>query len=100
VPGDQATNSGNSISVKQIDPQLSVAWKNDLFLFENEKLETIMRQIERWYDVEVEYRDPVSGERFGGGVSRFNSVSKLLKSLEATGKVHFEIEGRKIYVSK
>lgn len=99
-PGTEASNDGKDIVVRQVDTELAVAWKNNLFLFENEELGSIMRQVERWYNVEVIYSDNIAHERFGGGVSRFDSVAKLLKSLEATGKVHFKIEGRKIYVSK
>jgi len=100
TPGTEASNDGKDIVVRQVDTELAVAWKNNLFLFENEELGSIMRQVERWYNVEVIYSDSIAHERFGGGVSRFDSVAKLLKSLEATGKVHFKIEGRKIYVSK
>ena len=100
TPGTELTNNGNSMAVQQIDTELAIAWKNNLFLFENEEIGTIMRQVERWYDVEVTFVDNISQERFGGGVSRFSNVSKLLRSLEATGKVHFRIDGRKIYVTK
>lgn len=100
IPGSEATNDGKNINVQLVDTELAVAWKNNLFLFENEELGSIMRQVERWYNVEVIYSDNIAHERFGGGVSRFNSVAKLLKSLEATGKVHFRIEDRKIYVFK
>ncbi|MET1056928.1 MAG: FecR domain-containing protein [Pedobacter sp.] len=100
TPGTELINNGSSLQVKQVDTELAIAWKNNLFLFDNEELGTIMRQVERWYDVEVIFVDGISKERFGGGVSRFDSVSKLLKSLQATGKVQFQIKGRKIYVTK
>jgi transmembrane sensor len=100
TPGTELINNGRSLEVKQVDTDLAIAWKNNLFLFDNEELGTIMRQVERWYDVEVIFVDHISHERFGGGVSRFDSVSKLLKSLQATGKVQFQIRGRKIYVTK
>jgi len=100
TPGSQLTNDGRKIDIRQVDTEISVAWKNNLFLFEDEELGQIMGQVERWYDVEVTFSDNIAHERFGGGVSRFSNVSKLLKSLEATGKVHFRIAGRKIYVSK
>ncbi|WP_316817598.1 FecR family protein [Pedobacter nyackensis] len=100
-PGQQAdlTNSG-ALNVFNVDTELSVAWKNKQFMFESEKIETVMRMIERWYDVDVEYTGEKTEERFGGAVSRFDHVSKVLKSLESTGKVHFRVQGRKIYVSK
>lgn len=99
-PGFEAIKNGTDLHIQPADTDLAVGWKNNLFLFEDEELQSIMRQVERWYDVEVIYKDNISHERFGGGVSKFNTVSKLLKSLEETGNVQFKIEGRKIYVSK
>jgi transmembrane sensor len=58
-----------------------------------------MRMIERWYDVEVIYQGGTIKGTFSGGVSRFDNLSEVLKSLESTGKLHFKIEGRKLYVS-
>jgi len=100
-PGQQATLSNQGqLDVLDVDTEIAVAWKNKQFMFESERIETIMRMIERWYDVEVIYKGEKTDERFGGGVSRFDKVSKVLKSLESTGNVHFKIQGRKIYVSK
>jgi transmembrane sensor len=100
-PGQQAKlkDKGN-FAVTQVDTDPYVAWKNNQFSFENEDIQTIMRMVERWYDVNVEYRGSLSGEKFWGGVSRFDNVSKVLKALESTGKVHFEVKGKTIYVYK
>jgi transmembrane sensor len=92
--------SADQIKVVNVDTELAVAWKNNQFLFEDEELGTIMRMIGRWYNVEVEFTDDIGKEKFGGGVSRFDKVSKVLKSLEETGKAHFKIQGRKIYVGR
>ena len=99
-PGQQAKLSGVSIRVEEVDTELAVAWKDNQFLFENQDLASIMRMISRWYNVDVNYTDDVMNEKFGGGLSRFDHVSKVLKSLEGTGSVHFKLQGRTIYVSK
>ncbi|MDR6784856.1 transmembrane sensor [Pedobacter africanus] len=99
-PGHQSKLNENTISLTQVDTELATAWKNNKFLFENDDIRYIMRMIERWYDVEVIYTGEIPTERFGGGVSRFNNVSQVLKILESTGGAHFKIEGRKILVSK
>ncbi len=88
------------IDVSQADVDVAVAWKNDQFMFDSENIQAVMRMVERWYNVEVVYVGEITDEKFWGGVSRFDNVSKVLKSLESTGKVHFKIQGRKIYVSK
>lgn len=100
VPGMEAINNGGNIQVIPADTQLAVAWKNDKFVFENESIESIMRKVSRWYNVSVHYRGTIPPDAFEGSVSRFDSVSKVLGILESTGRVHFEIQGRDIYVSK
>jgi len=69
-------------------------------MFENEDIQSIMRMIGRWYDVDIIYSGNLSGEKFGGSVSRFTDVSKVLNILQLTGNVHFKIEERRIVVSK
>ena len=100
-PGQQARlDSKGAFIVDHVEADTYVAWKNKQFSFENEDIQTIMRMVERWYDVKIEYSGQVSEEKFWGGVSRSDSVSKVLSALESTGKVHFEIKGNTIYVSK
>ncbi|MCX2449945.1 DUF4974 domain-containing protein [Pedobacter sp. PLR] len=99
-PGMLALNSGNAIEVKQVDPGLAIAWKNGEFAFKNESLENIMKNVSRWYDVEVVYEDPqAKAKLFGGSISRFEKVSKVLCMLELTGDVKFKIAGKKIIVT-
>lgn len=99
-PGDQSSVRENSISIAEVDTERAVAWKNNKFLFENDDIRYIMRMIERWYNVDVVYTGEMPTEKFGGGVSRFDNVSQVLKILESTGGVHFKMEGRRIFVSK
>lgn len=99
-PGFEAVNKGGNIELNKVDVATAVAWKNKQFLFESENIQTIMRMIERWYDVEIIYEGPVTKDNFSGGVSRFDQLSKVLQSLESAGAVHFKIQGRKIYVSQ
>lgn len=100
-PNQQAILSADgNIGVGEADATVAIAWKNNQFMFESENIQTVMRMVERWYNVEVFYEGEISEEKFWGGVSRFDKVSKVLKSLEETGKVRFRLEGRKIYVSK
>jgi ferric-dicitrate binding protein FerR (iron transport regulator) len=74
-----------------------VGWKNDLFVFKSLDIQSIMRQISRWYDVEVVYAGELSKETFSGVVSAKSNLSQVLKILEEGG-VAFKIEGRKIIV--
>lgn len=99
-PGQQAAFGSHAIQVAAIDPELAVAWKNNQFIFESDDIRYIMRMISRWYNLEVEYVGPVPEDKFGGAISRFENVSKVLIPLEATGNVKFKLSGRRIMVSK
>ena len=99
-PGEQAVLSRtNSQLTIHHSPDLDqvMSWKNGQFYFSNSDIETIMRQMARWYDVEVEYKvHPTDGYTIS--LSRNVPVSKLLKYLELSGGVKFKIEGKKIVV--
>ena len=98
-PGEQAMLQLGAISVNTVDADLSIDWKNGEFSFKNEDLQSIMRKISRWYNVEIAYHDDkITRRKFSGTVSKFENVSKVLKILDLTGDVHFKIEGRKIIV--
>ncbi|MNL36570.1 fec operon regulator FecR [compost metagenome] len=101
-PGQQARINGAStaINVATVDPSVEIAWKNGQFFFENEPIENIMKQIARWYDIEVIYKDEFAGKTVWGSVTRYGNVSKVLSILELTGGIHFKIEGRRIVVHK
>lgn len=99
-PGQQAILTASQIKVNKIDPELAVAWKNNLFIFESDDIRYIMRMISRWYNVKIEYEGAIPDDKFGGAVSRFENVSEVLKPLEATGKVKFKIEGDRIIVKR
>ena len=74
-----------------------MAWKNDMFDFNSADIKTIMRQIGRWYDLEIIYQDNISKETFSGMVGRSNKVSKVLMILEKAG-IKFRIEGKKLII--
>lgn len=99
-PGQEAVlnkGSGN-IKVSIADLEQAIAWKNGYFIFSNENIESIMRKVSRWYNVDVIYQGNLSNKDFVGTISRNKNVSELLKMLELTGAVHFSIDGRRITV--
>ncbi len=98
LPGQQARITGNnSIMISGADVQEAVAWKNGYFIFDRADITTVMRQLERWYDIEVVYEGAPPEMRFGGGMQRSLPLSGILRLLEKNG-VLFKIEGRKITV--
>lgn len=100
-PGQQALQQGYLLTINEMDTTNAVAWKNGLFAFYDEPLTEIMAKIARWYDVDVVYEEGVNKKLlFGGAVSRYDHVSKVLDKLELTGGIKFKIEGRRIMVTK
>lgn len=100
-PGQQSMLKGNILKVGPVDTDIAVAWKNGQFMFNDENIQSIMRQIARWYDVEVVYlKTPSESEVYWGTISRFENVSQILDILELTRSVRFKVEGRRIIVMK
>ncbi|HVZ55352.1 MAG TPA: FecR domain-containing protein [Chitinophagaceae bacterium] len=82
------------------DTSAVVAWKNGFFEFHDRPITEIMRQLTRWYDVDVEYQGDMKGLDFTAIVSRTEPISGVLRKLEATGALRTRVEGRKITVSR
>lgn len=98
VPGQESRVSKNgSMTVVAADVDGAVAWKNGWFNFNQCDLQKVMRQISRWYDVEVVYQGKIPTGHFSGIISQANDISKVLDLISAGG-VNFKIEGRKIIV--
>lgn len=100
-PGQESVVKDRQITVGPANIEAVMAWKNAMFVFDHDQLESIMRKIGRWYDVEIVYQDPeLKKETFSGGISRFEQVSDVLKKLSLTHAVKFQIEGRRIFIMK
>ncbi|WP_127124849.1 FecR family protein [Pseudoflavitalea rhizosphaerae] len=99
-PGQHAVfNNGNGhLFVEKADVAEETAWKNGKTWFNGANIRQIMRQISRWYNVDVEYRGNVVNMDFTCTVSRKDKLSKLLSLLELTGAVEFTMEGNTIIV--
>jgi transmembrane sensor len=97
-PGQQAQISSEIKIVNSVDLEQVMAWKDGVFRFKNTNIGEIMRQVARWYNVEVDYKGNFSDLNFGGSVSRQANLLELLKRLEATEALRFKMEGRKVIV--
>lgn len=99
-PGQQSVYNGkDGFLVKtDIDTDESISWKNGLISFKDADIQAIMRQVERWYDVKVEYEGEIPKRLFTGGISRNSRLSSLLKVLELNN-IHFKVKEKTIIVS-
>ncbi len=99
APGQQAQLTDNNTLkiVDKVNVDQIMAWKNGVFNFDGADLPTVMRQVARWYDVDIIYKGTVTKEPFKGEISRNVPASKVLQMLEYLG-VRFKIEGKTIVV--
>jgi len=99
-PGQQATLKDDYLqfSVKNVDANDAIAWKNGYFMFKNENIKSVMKKIARWYDVDIDYEGDLYQKRLGGTVSKFEKINDLLHTIQLTHSVHFKVIGRRVIV--
>jgi transmembrane sensor len=97
-PGEQATATGDRITIESADVEQAIAWKNGYFRFNSENIQTIMTQLNRWYNIDVQYEGKQADEEFSGTISRYKNISQVLNMLSYSGSVHFKIDGRRVTV--
>ncbi len=96
-PGEQVQVTERISTPQKADLEKVMAWKNNLFNFENAKLDEIMRQLERWYDIDVVYEKGVPNVALTGEITRGVTLNELLTALEKLG-VRYKREGRKLTI--
>lgn len=89
-PNQQALVNNHSIKVLDVKPEEVVAWKNGQFLFKNTDLKSILHQLERWYNVEVDFSN-LPDNRFFGKIERDVNISSVLEMLEISSNLKFKI---------
>lgn len=100
IPGQQSQlKADGSISLeKDVDIEGVTAWKDGKFIFDGKtEIGTIMRQIARWYDLEISYEGQIKSH-FSGSISRSANLTQVLKKIETTDVIHFQVEGKKVIV--
>ena len=89
------------VKIKDVDVYPYIAWKNQCCVFVNERLESIMEKIERWYDVDVFFQnDSLKDIRFYGNIQRYSNIQELLFFLEKTSSIRFKVKDRTIVISE
>ncbi len=100
-PGEMAVNDlKGGLQVKPVDGNKVLAWKNGLFVFNNESIADIMRKAARWYDVEVVYEGKIADKKLWGTVSRYRTINELLDNIALAGGISYRIEGRRVILMK
>ncbi|MEP7376779.1 MAG: FecR domain-containing protein [Chitinophagaceae bacterium] len=99
-PGQQALVSAGVKVVNDVNTEEVTAWKDNRFIFNSLDIKTIMRQLSRWYDVDVVYEGEEITNHFTGVISRDVNASEVFQMLQRTGVLKVRIEGKKVYIGK
>ena len=101
APDQQAVTSveNDQITVGSADFDSALAWKNGLFHFKDQKLDVVLKQIARWYDLEIQYEGPVPSKNINGEIYRNMDGKEVLAILKSLG-VNYKLEGNKVIVKK
>lgn len=99
LPNQQAIWSDDKFKVKQVDARNYVLWKEGIFYFEDVDLETILDDMARWYNVNIFYVNPMLKKmKFSVEIKRYEDINEILRRIEQTKRVKFEIKDRTINV--
>ena len=101
-PGEQAEVSALSGEMvkQEVEVKNFTSWKDGRFVFEQQSLEDIMRTLERWYDIRVIFKDEGAKRiSLSGNMKRYGDFSQVMKMLQMTGDVRFELHGNDVYIT-
>ncbi|WP_256011486.1 FecR family protein [Desertivirga xinjiangensis] len=99
-PGQQAELMASNVKILPADTRTVTAWKDGYFRFSNENLQSVMRKISRWYNVDVVFEKGLPEDTYSGAVTRHSNIRQVLEIMEGSNNIHFTIKERRIIVSK
>lgn len=100
-PSDRLEVSGENMRIEQVDTTLYMSWINQMFVFDGQPLEEIMKTLSRWYDMEFTFQsEDLKHIRFSGRLNRYQDIRVLLRTYEQTAGIRFDIQGRNIVISR
>lgn len=99
-PGQQAVLAAEKIQVSTVDVSEYIAWKEGMFRFKSTPLPEALRQLERWYDLEIDYDNMPKDVLVHASIKRDKKLSSVLYALEEISNVKFKIQGRRLVLMK
>lgn len=98
APGQQAVLTGSTLNIHNVETASYIAWKDNLFVFDHASLQTVLKELQRWYGFDFE-SDNLPNLHFKGGIDRHVPLSEVLTMLEATtSEIHFIIDNKQVIV--
>ncbi|MGJ1422308.1 FecR family protein [Sphingobacterium spiritivorum] len=99
-PNEQSTSEGGKITVRKVDVQAAIAWTQDLFYFSNTDLKTVLIQLQRWYDIEIDWTNMPTNKRLFCQIPRSTPLENVLKAIEMTSNVKFKLSERRLSIER
>lgn len=96
-PGQAALSGKKTLEIAEAIPEIATAWKDGRLVFKRTDIQTVLRQLSRWYNIDIAYQGKIPEYTITGDASREESLSVMLKVLSLSG-VHFELKERKLIV--
>lgn len=96
-PGEQSELKDGKLSINEVDVNDAVAWKNGYFSFKDDDMRAFMRQISRWYDIDVSYEANIPERRFSGEIARNANISQILDILSFK-KIHYKTTNNQLII--
>ncbi|WP_164111970.1 MULTISPECIES: FecR family protein [Sphingobacterium] len=93
APGQQGRLTTDGLTKSNFNLDLETAWLNDDFLFIEDSLSEIFKELERWYAIDTKYEEGLGKLNFSGAISRKKSLQEVLTIMSSTGKIKFEMRG-------
>ncbi|MDR3007117.1 MAG: FecR domain-containing protein [Sphingobacterium sp.] len=97
-PGEQGIVTGESMSIKNVDPAEVIAWKEGYFDFTDADIGSVVDELGRWYNVDIQYQGAATSETFTGRIPRSWPFEKVLNLLKTFKSIQIEMQGRRLIV--
>jgi len=98
IPGQKAEFDGSDMRITRANIEKETAWQQGYFYFEHDKIQDIMEQLARWYDIKVIYQGQITKKTFGGSISRDVSLAEALELIKRGAGVEFIIDQKTVTV--
>lgn len=94
-PGQQGVSSAHGLEIQNVDTEIYSAWKDGYFVFDGTELGEVLRQLSRWYDVEVDQRG-IPDRQLNARIKRDKNISSVLRAISKTTGIEFYVKGRRL----
>ena len=99
TPGKQVLLQGEEMVVREVNTKLYSMWRLDRFTFASEDMEGVIRKLARWYNVNFFFSNSsMKQKRFTGSLPKYSDISQVLKMIEMTTDIKFQVKGNTIII--